>query len=61
MSAWSKSRASVPKTVLPLAIQIQDLQAQALRIQPAGGAPIVIDRVILKARTAADTLRIEAF
>ncbi len=52
---------TLPDIALPLAIQIQDLQAQALRIQPAGAAPIIIDRVMLKARTAADALRIEAF
>lgn len=52
---------TLPDIQLPLAIQIDDVQGENLRIQPAGAEPIVIDAVRLRARADAEGLRIETF
>ena len=50
----------LPDIRLPLAIHINDLQGRAIRIQPAGSEPIVVDAVSLRAHTEAEGLNIEA-
>lgn len=49
----------LPDIRLPLAIHVNDLQGHALRIQPPGVKPLVIDAVDLKAHTNAEGLTIE--
>ncbi|MDS4026714.1 MAG: translocation/assembly module TamB domain-containing protein [Candidatus Contendobacter sp.] len=50
---------TLPDIRLPLAINIDDLQGHAIRIQPAGVEPIVLDTIRLKAHTEAEGLTIE--
>ena len=59
-TAPSTEPLSLPDIQLPLAINLSELQGRAIRIEPAGVAPIDIDAVNLKARADADGLRIEA-
>ncbi len=58
-TAPSTEPLTLPDIQLPLAVVIADLQGRAIRILPAGGEPIQIDAVTLKARTEADALTIE--
>ncbi len=49
----------LPDVQLPIAITLVDIQGRDMLIRPAGAEPVQIDRIDLKARTEADTLRIE--
>jgi translocation and assembly module TamB len=58
-TASSTEPLSLPDIQLPLAIHLSDLQGRAIRIEPAGVEPIVIDAVDLKARADAEGLHVE--
>jgi translocation and assembly module TamB len=50
---------TLPDIQLPLALDVADLQAHAIRILPAGAEPIQVDAVNLKIHTEADGMNIE--
>lgn len=58
-SAPSTEPPTLPDIQLPLALDVVDLQAHAIRILPAGAEPIQVDAVVLKARTEAGALTLE--
>ncbi len=58
-TASSTEPLTLPDIQLPLAVVVADLQGRAIRILPAGGEPIQVDAINLKARTEANALTIE--
>ncbi|QQS55487.1 MAG: translocation/assembly module TamB domain-containing protein [Candidatus Competibacteraceae bacterium] len=49
----------LPDIRLPLALTVADLQGRNIQIRPAGAEPVQIDAITLKARTEAESLRVE--
>lgn len=58
-TAPSPEPLTLPDIRLPLAVAVADLQGRAIRIQPAGAEPIVVDAVKLVARADAEGLHID--